>query len=105
MDKNLKRCYENLDLEANASKEDVEIREKALIKLYNSKAIEKGVSYDKQIGIIESSAASIIENIKNNGASTENVHYYNSSWQSIGWLLIVLAIAAMCCVFSFWLFF
>ena len=105
MDKDLKKCYECLDLPITATEQDVQLRKKALVKIYETKAVEKGVSYDKQIGLIENSSASIIENLKNNGTPKDEHHYFESSWKSIGILSIALAFVAMICFFSFYIFF
>ena len=102
MDKNLKKCYEYLDLPITATIEEVELRQKALIKIYNNKSTEKGVSYDKKIGIVETSASAIIENIKNNGIPKDEHHYFDSSWKSIGILTTILAFVGMFCYFSFY---
>lgn len=104
MDKNLKKCYECLDLPISATEDDVELRKKALVKIYNNKSVEKGVSYDKQIGLVETSAETILENLKNNGIPKDEHHYFESSWKSVGILAIVLAFVAMFCFFSFYIF-
>ena len=64
MNKNLRKCYECLDLPVSANEQDVEIRTKALIKILENKQLEKGVSCDKEIGEVETASATIIENIK-----------------------------------------
>ena len=104
MNKELKKCYEYLDLPINSTIEDVQAREKALIKIYQSKAQEKGVSYEKQIGLVETYAREIIENIKNNGVVKEEFHRFESSWNSISILLIIFVFTAMLCFFSFYIF-
>ena len=104
MDKKLRKSYECLDLPISATIEEVESREKALIKIYNSKEVEKGISYDKKIGEIEASSKLIIENIKNNGIPQEEHHKFESDWTSIWILSAVLLFAAMLCFFSFYIF-
>ncbi len=105
MDKNLRKCYECLDLPISATIQDVQLREKALIKICENKALENGISCDKEIGIIETSAKTVIENIKNNGIPKEENHYFDSSWKSVVTLTIVLAFVAMICFFSFYIFY
>lgn len=104
MNKDLKKCYECLDLPFEATIEDVQVRKNALIKIYNNKSIEKGISYDKQIGLVETSAKAIIENIKNNGIPKEEAHHFESSWKSVSILLITFVFVAMICFFSFYIF-
>ena len=104
MDKKLRRCYEILDLNISSTIEDVQIRKNAMVKIYNNKSLEKGVSHDKQLGVIEESASLIIENIKNNGIPKEENHYFDSSWKSIGILTVVLFFVGLICFFSFYIF-
>lgn len=105
MNKDLKKCYECLDLSFNATTDEVKVREKALIKIYNNKALEKGVSCDKEKGLIETSAHTIIENIKKNGIPKEETHRFECSWKSVGILSIILVFVAIICFFSFYIFF
>ena len=104
MNKELIKCYECLDLSYNATIEDVEARTKAMIKIFNNKAIEKGKSYDKQIERVETSSKEIIANIKKNGIPDKDFHHFTSSWQSIMWLAMVLLVAVVVCFFSFYIF-
>ena len=101
MNKELKRSYECLDLPFSATSEDVKMREKALIKIYNNKSVENGNSHDKEIGEIEKSAKIILENLKKNGQPKE-VHSFDSSWHSIIILLAVLFFVGLLCFFSFY---
>lgn len=103
MEKELRKCYEVLDLPFSATEEDVKSREKALIKIYNNKSLEKGVSFEKQIGLIESSTVTILENLKKNGIPKDVPHSFNSSWSSIGYLAITLVFIALVCCFSFYI--
>ena len=104
MEKELRKCYEVLDLPFSATEEDVKLREKALIKIYSNKSIEKGVSFEKEIGMVETSSAQILENIKKNGIPKEIPHSFDSSWSSIGYLAISLLLIALVCGFSFYIF-
>lgn len=104
MNKELQRYYDLLDLPIKSTIEDVEMRRNALIKIYNNKSQDKGVSYDKQIGEIEVGASKIIANIKNNGIPKEENHYFDSSWKSILILGVVLLSVGMLCAFSFYIF-
>lgn len=103
MSKELIKCYECLDLEYNATIEDVDARAKAMIKIYNNKSVEKGVSFDSQIGKIETSAKQIIENINKNGIPTKDFHKYKCSWQSVGWLAVAVLFTGLICFLSFYI--
>ena len=105
MDKNLRKCYECLDLPITATAEDVRLREKALVKIYENESVEKGIPFDKKIDLVASSASTIVENLKNNGSPQEELHRFDSSWKSIGILSVVLAFVCMICFFSFYIFF
>ena len=102
MKKELKKCYNCLDLEYSATVEEVKVREKALLKILNSTVGKK--SCEKEILNVKKSAREIIENIKNNGIPNEERHRYETSGESIIGLLIVLLFAIMICVLSFHLY-
>lgn len=104
MNRDLRKCYDVLNLPFSATIEEVEIRQFALIKGFNDKSLEKGISYDKQIGEIETSANLIIENIKKNGIPKDECHRFESSWKSIIILGIILLCVALVCGFSFYVF-
>lgn len=104
MNKELIKCYECLDLAFNATIEDIQARTKALIKIYNNKAVETGNSYDKQIGQVEASAEMMIENINKNGIPDKDFHHFKCSWQSVGWLTVALLFVGIICYFSFYIF-
>ena len=103
MDKNLNKCYLNLDLPFSATVEDVLSREKALIKILKSKEIEKNISCENEIQEIEFYANTIIENIKRNGMPTEKAHRFETSSESIFGLVVVLAFVTLICFFSFYI--
>ena len=64
MDKELRKCYQKLDLPYDATEEQVELRKKVLIKIYSAKANDKNISTEKEIEEVEISASLILENIK-----------------------------------------
>ena len=104
MNKDIKKCYEILDLPMCATVEDVEARKKALIKIYNNKGMEKGISYEKQIGMVEESANKIIENLAINQTPLKENHHFECSWGNVAILFIVLVFAVGLAWFSFNLF-
>ena len=103
MKKSLNKCYLNLDLPYSASIEDVLSREKALIKILQSKEKEKNISCEKEIQEIEFSAKAIVENIKVNGIPNEKEHRFEASNESIFGLFVVFAFVALICFFSFYI--
>lgn len=100
MEKNLRKCYEHLELPYSATIEDVEARKSALIKILNSQAHDNKVSNEKEIALVEKSANTICEEIKKNGIP-QNEHRFESSKESIFALLVVLFFAVMVCLLSF----
>lgn len=104
MEKNLKKSYYYLDLPFNATVEDVQTREKALIKILKAEEKEKNISKQKEILTVKNSAITIIENIKNNGIPKEESHRFESSTESIIILLLVLLFAGSLCFYSFYIF-
>jgi len=103
MDKKLNKCYLVLDLPYSATIDDVMSRERALIKILNSKANEKNTSCENEIQEVKVSASTIIENIKNNGIPQEKSHRFESSNESIVALFIILLFVGLVCFFSFYI--
>ena len=104
MNKSLRKSYERLDLPYNSTIDEVQAREKALIKILKSKEIDNGVSCKKEISNVQKASALIIENIKTNGIPKEDFYKYEASNESLVALFIVLLFACMVCFFSFYLF-
>lgn len=98
MKKDLKKCYHYLDLHYNATIEQIQTREKALIRILNVKEKEKNVSLEKEKKLVNEFSEKLINNIKNNGTPKEP-HYFESNPL---WVLIALMTAAMICFFSFY---
>lgn len=104
MEKELKNSYFRLDLQYSATIEDVEARQKALVKILTLEEKEKNVSKKKEIEQVKDDCALIIENIKNNGIPKEKCHRFEASNESIFGLLIVFAFVFIICFFSFYAF-
>ena len=104
MDKSLRKSYEHLDLPYNSTIDEVQAREKALIKILKSKEIDSGVSYEKEIEKVQNASSLISENIKNNGVPKEDFYKYEASNESIVGLFVILLFVCMLCFFSFYLF-
>lgn len=102
MEKNLRKCYELLDLPYSSTEEEVASREKAMIKIFIAKADEENKSYDQEINDVKSSAKNIITNIKNNGIPKEKHHHFETSRESLISLLIVLMFMGAICFLSFY---
>ncbi|MBE5741473.1 MAG: hypothetical protein E7351_02990 [Clostridiales bacterium] len=101
MTKELKKCYQYLDLPYDADEEQILTREKVLIKILHAKALEKGVSYDKKVDKIVKCTNIIMENIKNNGIPKENRHYFENSFETIISLIFAFILVGIVCVVSF----
>lgn len=97
MNKDLRKCYEILDLPIESTIEDVETRKNALIK------IEKSNENLNQVQVIERSATIIIENIKKNGVTKDN-HSFETSNESLITLFVVFAFSLLACILSFIIF-
>ena len=104
MEKELKKCYYDLDLSYQATEEDVMARANALTKIFKAKEMEKKISCAEEIEMVKNSSNKIIENIKKNGIPNEDCHRFETSTQSIFVLLIVLFFVGFICAFSFSLF-
>ena len=101
MEKKLKKCYCCLDLPYNATIDEVEAREKAMIKVLNAKENETKISCEKEIEEVQISSKTIVENIKKNGIPKEEYHRFSTSNESlIGWIIIFVLVVVLC-VLSF----
>ena len=104
MEKNLRKSYELLYLPISSTIEQVETREKALIKVIEAKEREKNISCVKEIEKVKISSELIIKNIKENGIPTEKNHQFNSSGESVFVLFLISVCSAIFCYFTFTLF-
>ena len=105
MDNNLRKSYECLDLPINASVEQIEAREKALIKILQAKEKEENISCVEEINRVKMSKKRIISNIQINGIpKEEEKHQFVASNESIFALVLVLIFTGILCFFSFYLF-
>ena len=105
MDKNLRKSYECLDLPITASVEQVEAREKALIKILQAKEKEENISCVKEIKRVQISKKRIISSIQINGIpKEEDQHHFVASNESVFVLLLISICAGIFCYFTFTLF-
>ena len=103
MDKNLKRSYKCLDLPYNATAEEVESREKALIKILKAEYEKGDKSRNKKIDKVEKATELILESIKKNGMPKEEYHKFEVSKEALISLIIVFCFVTAICVFSFFI--
>lgn len=103
MEKNLRKCYQNLELPYNATIEQVEAREKALIKILSAQENDKKTSCDAKINNVKVSANKIVENIKKHGIPNEENHDFEASNESVAGILIVFVFVAIICFLSFYI--
>ena len=104
MEKSLRKCYECLDLQFSSTIEQVEAREKALIKIFKAKEKDEKISCKKEIEEIKIAKEKIIENIIKNGVPNDKTHHFETSNESIVALIIVCFCVGLLCYFSFSIF-
>ena len=105
MDKNLRKSYDCLDLPISASIEQVEAREKALIKIFQAKEKEENISCSKEINRVKISKKRIISSIQINGIpKEEEKHRFIASNESVFVLFLISICAGIFCYFTFTLF-
>ena len=104
MKKQLLKAYDVLDLPFSATVDDVEVRKKAMIKTIQDDEHQKKSSREKDIKKIEDCALMIVENLKKDGAPSVERQSFDSSWASIGTMMIVLVFVAILCGISFYIF-
>lgn len=97
----IKRCYNYLDLPFDATIQDVELRQKVMIKIYRAKALKTNKSYQDKIDRINNSALTLIDFIDKNGVQKPAIFSFKPSAEDIYGELFVLLIVMMLCVTSF----
>ncbi len=88
----IKKCYKYLDLPFNATKEDVELRQKIRIKMLKSKATSKNRSYDEEIEKVNFSALTLIDFIDKNGVQEPQKFSFRPTAEDIYGELFILLI-------------
>ena len=91
MPKEIKRYYNFMNLSYTSTIEQVQEREKVMIKLFRAKAIKKNKSYQNKINEIVTSANSIVEYIEKNGVSNKKDFLFNTPMKSIISQIFILA--------------
>ena len=100
MNRKLKKCYHYLDLSYDATIEEIQTREKALIRILNVKSKEKNITFEKEKQMIKKYSEKLIDNIKNNGIP-KNVHCFDTNPL---WVGLAFMFAIMICFFSFYMY-
>jgi len=91
MPSKIKKCYYHLNLPFAASVEDIERRQKVLIKIQRAKALKSGKSRRNKIEKIATCANQILGYIEQNGKATEKEMYFNTSAKAILTEFVILA--------------
>ncbi len=91
MTKNLKKCYQTLNLKLDATENEVKVCQKIKIKVLRAKALKTGKSNQKRIDKINFCANTILENIKQNGVGKNKI-LFDTSLESISTMFLVLII-------------
>ncbi len=99
----IKKCYRYLDLPYNATKEDVELRQKIRIKILKSKANSKNKSYDKEIEKVNFSALTLLDFIDKNGVQEPAKFSFRPSAEHIYGELFVLLMLIIVCATTFFI--
>ena len=100
MPKEIKKFYNFMDLPYSSTVEQVQEREKVMIKLIRAKAIKKNQSYKIKIDKIVSSANGIVNYIEKNGVPNKPDSMFRTSKISIISQIIMLMCVAMVLFFS-----
>ena len=99
----LKKHYHYLDLPYSATIEEIETREKALVKFWRTKGEQKGMVYAKKVKKIVNSSSIIMNYVKKNGVPNNVESLFDTDKKVIFNQLFVLAIMlilAVCCIFA-----
>ena len=90
MPKEIKKFYNFMNLSYSSSFEEVQDREKVMIKVLRAKAIKKHQSYNDEINKVVASANGIMGYIEKNGVPNKRDFLFNTSKSSLISQIIVL---------------
>lgn len=91
MPKEIKKCYNNLNLSYSSTVEQIEEREKILIKLLRAKAIKTGKSSKEKIQKIATDANTLIDYVTKFGIPNKKDFMFETSQTSILAQFLILA--------------
>ena len=103
MPKEIIKYYNFMDLSFSSTIEQVQEREKVMIKLLRAKAIKKKKSYNEQINQVVVSANEIVGFIEKNGVPNKVDSLFNTPTKSIISQIIILSallIVLICSVYA-----
>ncbi len=103
MPKEIKKYYNFMDLSYASTVEQVQEREKVMIKMLRAKAIKKNKSYNEKIDEVVVSANGIIEYIEKNGVPNKLDNLFNTPTKSIisqFIILTALAVVLFCSIYA-----
>ena len=101
METNIKKCFRYLDLPFDATKEDIELRQKIMIKMVKSKSVKDNRNYDDKIEKINFSALTLLDFIDKNGKQEPEKFSFRPSMEDLYGELFTLLIVVIFCVTSF----
>ena len=100
MPKEIKQYYQFMNLSYSSTIEQVEEREKVMIKILRAKAIKKNKSNNEKIDQVVMSANGIIGYIEKNGVPNIKDNMFNTSKTSIFYEILMLFAVLMALGFS-----
>lgn len=101
MPKEIKQCYQHMDISFSSTVEEIKEREKVMIKLLRAKAIKKKKSYNNQINKVVNSANNILDYINKNGIPNVTDSLFETPLASIITQIVVViafAIISICSI-------
>lgn len=96
MPKEIKKCYNNLNLSFTSTIEQIKEREKILIKLLRAKAIKHGKSYKEKINKVVGDANTLVDYVNKNGIPNKTDFSFEiSNNDLISQILVVITFGIM----------
>jgi len=100
MPKEIRKFYNFMNLSYSSSIEEVQEKEKVMIKILRAKAMRKHKSYGKEINKVVDSANKLVDYIEKNGVPNKRDNLFNTSSSSIMTQLIMLFAVIMVLYFA-----
>ncbi len=101
MPKDIKKLFDYMNLEYNSSAEEVQSKQKVLIKVLRAKGMKRGKSYNAEIDKVNKASAQILDYLSAHDNKNEPIPFYKTSTSELSTLAFSLVIAIIICLGTF----
>lgn len=103
MTKEIKKCYNFMNLKYSATEDEIKVQQKVMIKLLRAKELKTGKSYEKKIDKICKNTNAILNYINVNGVPQIKDYTFDTSLDNIMALVSFVIIFVVFTIITFWI--